>query len=238
MASKPVKFLTDLSTKKQIFKTDLSGNVVFDISGSSELNGYVSSSYPITGAAGFYGNLYGSASYAHQAYTYTSGAISGSGLPSNPVLLKDPLVINGITASAVQITDTLIAPNITGNLFGTASYAQYAANAADVAIGDELYNVYSRLKFQQVDYFDIDGSKIIVLPLESSGKPRFPTASLDYLNVNVQVKEDNRWVNDILSHQLYVSGANIVVELSAPAMTNTNQYKLLVSNENPDDLLV
>ena len=237
MASKPVKFLTDLSTKKQIYKTDLSGNVVFDISGSNG-HGYVSSSYPITGVAGFYGDLYGSASYAHQAYTYTSGAISGSGLPASPVILKDPLVITGITASIVQVTDSLVAPNITGNLFGTASYAQYAANAADVAIGDELYNVYSRLRFQQVGYFETDGSKIIILPTELLSKPRFPTASIDYLNVNVQVKEDNKWVNDIMAHQTYISGANIVIELSAPAMSDSNQYKLLVSNENPEDLLV
>lgn len=237
MASKPVKFLTDLSTKKQIFKTDLSGNVVFDISGSNG-HGYVSSSYPITGVAGFYGDLYGSASYAHQAYTYTSGAISGSGLPASPVILKDPLIITGITASIVQVTDSLVAPNITGNLFGTASYAQYAGNAADVAIGDELYNVYSRLKFQQVGYFEPDGSKIIVLPTDISGSPRFPTASIDYLNVNIQVKENNSWINDILSCQTYISGTNIVVELSAPALNDLNQYKLLVSNENPNDFLV
>jgi hypothetical protein len=232
MARKPVKFLTDLSTRKQIFKTDLSGNITFDISGSNG-DGYVSSSYPITGAAGFYGDLYGSASYAHQAYTYTSGSVSGSGLPNNPVILKDPLVIGSITASTIQATE-----GFTGNLYGTASYAQYALNSQNVAIGDELYSFYSRLKYQEVGYFDPDGSKIIILPTVSGGLPRFPTASLDYINVNVQVKEDNRWVNDILSQQTYISGANIVVELSAPSMDDTNQYKLLVSNENPEDFII
>lgn len=236
MASKPVKFLTDLSTKKQIYKTDVSGNVKFDISGS--VTGYVSSSYPITGGAGFYGDLYGTASYAHQAYTYTSGAISGSGLPANPVILKDPLVVGGISASNIEVADTLTAPQIFGNLYGTASYAEYAINSSNVTIGDELYGFFSRLKFQEVGYFEADGSKIIVLPTTAGLLPRFPTASLDFLNISVQVKENNSWVNDILSCQTYISGANIVVELSAPALNDTNQYKLLVNNENPDDYLL
>jgi len=47
MATKPVKVLTDLLTKKQVLKQDLDGNILFRISGSLN-NGHVSSSLPIT----------------------------------------------------------------------------------------------------------------------------------------------------------------------------------------------
>lgn len=47
MATKPVKVLTDLLTRKQVIKQDLDGNILFKISGSLG-NGTVSSSLPIT----------------------------------------------------------------------------------------------------------------------------------------------------------------------------------------------
>lgn len=47
MATKPVKVLTDLLTKKQIIKQDADGNILFKVSGSLN-NGSVSSSLPIT----------------------------------------------------------------------------------------------------------------------------------------------------------------------------------------------
>jgi len=45
MATKPVKVLTDLLTRKQVIKQDLDGNILFKISGSLN-NGTVSSSLP------------------------------------------------------------------------------------------------------------------------------------------------------------------------------------------------
>lgn len=47
MATKPVKVLTDLLTKKQIIKQDIEGNILFNVSGVLG-NGHVSSSLPIT----------------------------------------------------------------------------------------------------------------------------------------------------------------------------------------------
>jgi hypothetical protein len=52
MAVKPVKFISDVQTQKQIIKTDVSGNVLFAVSGTLPL-GSVSSSLPIT-ASGLY----------------------------------------------------------------------------------------------------------------------------------------------------------------------------------------
>lgn len=52
----------------------------------------------------------------------TSGSVTGSGVVSNPITLKDPLIIGTVTASL----------GFSGNLFGTASYASNSATASFV----------------------------------------------------------------------------------------------------------
>lgn len=121
MAVKPVKVLTDLLTKKQIIKQDVSGNILFNVSGTLE-NGHVSSSLPITasyfvGDGSFLTNISASGGISSVS---TSGSITGSGLVTNPISLKDPLVINTVTAST----------GFSGNLYGTASYAVQALSAS------------------------------------------------------------------------------------------------------------
>jgi len=130
MATKPVKVLSDLLTKKQIIKQDLNGNTLFNISGNLE-NGHVSSSLPITasyfvGDGRYLTNISGSGSGGISS-VYTSGSISGSGLLENPIFLKDPLVINTVTASI----------GFAGSLYGTASFA----NTASYAINSGLSTV-------------------------------------------------------------------------------------------------
>jgi hypothetical protein len=123
MATKPVKVLSDLLTKKQIIKQDLNGNTLFNISGNLE-NGHVSSSLPIT-ASYFVGDgryLTNISASGGISSVSTSGSITGSGLVTNPISLKDPLIINTVTASV----------GFSGNLYGTASFANtssYAINA-------------------------------------------------------------------------------------------------------------
>lgn len=56
MATRPVKVLPDLQTKKQIIKVDSSGNELFKISGTLD-NGYVSSSLPISASSGLFISL-------------------------------------------------------------------------------------------------------------------------------------------------------------------------------------
>lgn len=147
MADKPVKVISDLLTRKQIIKQDISGNVLFKVSGTLQ-EGVVSSSLPITAAAGIYGRLYGTASYAITAgyaenainEIYTSGNVTGSGLVSNPVTLTDPLILNTLTSSYIYVSGQLTSPGITGNLYGTSSYAltaltaSYAENANNALI--------------------------------------------------------------------------------------------------------
>ena len=237
MASKPVKVLSDLLTRKQILKQDSDGNTLFRVTGSLE-DGYVLTIIPLTASAGIEARLYGTASYALNAATasyamnvgsvissvFTSGSISGSGLQNNPVFLKDPLVIGTITSSYIY------SPQITGTLYGTASYAENAGNINTTAI----QNAYKRLRYVETGFFDVNGSKIIELPTASYGGISFTSNSFNYINVNVFVKEDGRWINDLLSMQLFTSSAKIFVELSAPSLDNNNEYKILVINEDPN----
>lgn len=380
MATKPVKVLADLQTRKQILKLDASNNILFKVSGSLG-DGVVTIEIPVTASAGISARLYGTSSYALTASyaenagggitsVYTSGSISGSGLQANPIFLKDPLVIGTITSSYIY------APQITGSLYGTASFAtsaSYAANASvntssfattgsnlfignqkitgsifldgqlvntghsilgapalqgstsrivlwdnfnnpsnytyglgieanhmwfgvDVnsaswgfkwyaanaeimklnGVGDlsglasvtassgfdgRLYgtssyaltssyaqssnistsaiqNAYNRLRYQTIGNFDINGSAIITLPSSSLGGLSFPTSSFDFINATIFINENGRWINDLLSVQVYTSSTNVLIEISAPALTNTDQYKLLAVNENPSDYVI
>lgn len=246
MATKPVKVLADLQTKKQILKIDANNNVLFRVSGTLG-DGVVLIELPTTASAGISARLYGTASYALNAATasyaenagsgissvYTSGSITGSGLIADPIYLTDPLIIGAITSSFLYVPNNLIATNITGNLYGTASYA---TNAGIDAVTTR--NAYNRLRFKETDYFESDGSKLIELPTSSFGANAFPTSSFDYVNVTVFVKEEDRWINDLLSVQKFISSSAIWIELSAPSLDQTNEYKILAVNENPDDYVL
>ena len=52
MTVKPVKFISDVQTKKEIIKTDITGTVLFHVSGTVPF-GHVSSSLPITASGLF-----------------------------------------------------------------------------------------------------------------------------------------------------------------------------------------
>lgn len=116
----------------------------------------------------------------------------------------------------------------------TSSYALTAAYAENVITNNiSVSNAYKRLRYSQVGYFDITGSAIVQLPTSSYGGISFTSASFNYIDVSVQIKQNNRWVNDLLAVQLFTSSNIVYVELSAPALTNTDQYKLLAVNEDP-----
>lgn len=205
MAVKPVKVLTDLLTKKQIIKQDLDGNILFRISGSLN-NGIVSSSLPVF-------------------------ANSGSFVSLNTVTTT---VFDNISV-------------ITGSDNGL-----YNVNQAFHAVDIELNNIkslinnedtqsataYKCLRYKEVGYFNEEGAAIITLPKTQYGHPSFPINSIDFLNVSVMVRDGDAWTNDLLSINIISGGINgdqIQVLLDAPALTNTDQYRLLAVNENPDD---
>ena len=208
MAVKPVKVLTDLLTKKQVLKQDLDGNVLFRISGSLS-NGVVSSSLPITGSAGVFYDLNTQAT----SEFYNIAVITSSNESTYSV-------DQAFHAVDLEIT------NIKSIIGGGESQA---------SVG------YKRLRYKEVGYFDIDGTADIILPKTQYGAPSFPATSLDFINLSVMVKDGDAWTNDLLSINVVSGGIDsdeIHVLLDAPALTNTDQYRLLAINENPDDYLV
>lgn len=208
MAVKPVKVLTDLLTKKQILKQDIDGNILFRVSGSLN-NGVVSSSLPVTGSGGLFYDL----------------------------LTQTDTVFDNI-------------PVITSSLNRTYNVDQ-AFHAVDLEISNiksiigggesETSAGYKRLRYKEVGFFDNDGTATIVLPKTQLGASSFPVSSMDFINISVMIKDGDAWTNDLLSVNIVsggISNDEIHVLLDAPALTNTDQYRLLAINENPDDYLV
>ena len=208
MAVKPVKVLTDLLTKKQILKQDLDGNVLFKISGSLN-SGIVSSSLPITGSGGHFADL-------------------------NTVTLTD---FNNIEV-------------VTSSVDGTYNVDQ-AFHAVDVEITNiksiigggesQASQGYKRLRYKEVGYFNNEGFAEVILPKQQYGSDSFPVGSMDFINVSVMVKDGDAWTNDLLAVNIVVGGVSndeIHVLLDAPALNETDQYRLLAVNENPDDYII
>lgn len=113
----------------------------------------------------------------------------------------------------------------------------YVGDYADESISKG----YKRLRYQITGTFDVDGHAEITLPTSSLGNSAFPTSSFDYVTVDVQVKEDGRWTNNIMSVQTVVTGATnnvIAVILDAPALDNTNYYRLVAVNEDPNYFVI
>lgn len=208
MAVKPVKVLTDLLTKKQVIKQDLDGNILFRISGSLN-NGIVSSSLPVTGSSGLFNNLNTQTTSIFNNIDVVTG--SGTGIYS---------VDQAFHAIDSEISDIR---NIIGG------------GETDATKG------YKRLRYQQVGYFDSDGTAEVILPKQQYDGDAFPVSSLDYINVSVMVRDGNAWTNDLLAVNVVtggVSGDEIHVLIDAPALSTTDQYRLLAVNENPNDYMI
>ena len=208
MAVKPVKVLTDLLTKKQVIKQDLDGNILFRISGSLN-NGVVSSSLPLTASQGWFPEL------------------------------------NTVTNT---VFDNI--PVVTSSLDGTYNVDQ-AFHAIDgvLDVVKDIINSgesqaatgYKRLRYKEVGYFNNDGTAEVILPKTQFGQPSFPASSMDFVNISVMIRDGDAWSNDLLAINIVSGGLSndeIHVLLDAPALTNTDQYRLLAVNENPDDYLI
>ncbi len=123
------------------------------------------------------------------------------------------------------------------------SYKVYDVNQAFHAVDNSITSIaagansYKRLRYQLTGNFDLNGSADISLPLIQYAGSAFPISSIDYINVSVAIKENNSWYNDIVSINLTSSGGFVHVIIDAPALNNTNQYRLLAVNENPNDYI-
>ncbi len=196
MATKPVKVLTDLLTKKQIIKRDTSDNLLFQVSGTISA-GHVSSSLPIFGSSVYTPNL------------------------------------------NTKTTESFINLNIV-----TSSQGQYNIDQAFHAVDTSFNNssdAYKRLRYQLTGNFDTEGYAQVQLPAVQYGKSAFNIDSFNFININVTVKEDGNWVNDLIAVNLVQSGSlndEVWVKIYAPALSTGDLYKLIAVNENPESYVL
>ncbi len=124
------------------------------------------------------------------------------------------------------------------------SYKTYNINEAFhvidsyVASSTTTVDAYKRLRYQLTGNFNITGSADVALPLTQHGGDAFPLSSIDYINVSVVIKENGSWFNDITSINITSSGGQIHVFIDAPALNETNEFRIIAVNENPDDFVI
>lgn len=238
---KPVKVLTDLETRKQILKKDSDNNVLFKVSGTLA-QGAVSSSLPFTGSSAYFSDDV-TVDGALKANRFEVTTLVNSINYETSISASINALLD-VSASNAQVNDFLKwdGSNWVADIVSNATSASYAATAAyaqsTTLDATGILNAYNRLRYQEVNYFDINGSATIVLPTASLGSPAFPTTSVDYINVSVFIKDNGRWTNDLVAAESYISGSNIVVDIYAASLTNADQYKLIVVNENPNDYVI
>ena len=164
---KPVKVITDLVTQKQVIKQDISGNVLFRISGTLE-DGYVSSSLPISASDLYIANkIYPdlniiadvSASNAQTGQylkrvdgkwvpadldttVLTSGSITGSGKLGEEIRLKDDILVTSLTSSYIQVAGAII-----NNPQSATPFSNTFVSASELKIIDEFPDAYSAAKY-------------------------------------------------------------------------------------------
>jgi hypothetical protein len=228
MAQKPIKFFSDALYRRAIIKEDNDSNKLFEVSGTIE-NGIVNINVPLT---------------ASDAYFAGDVEVEGS-------LKARELHVTSVTSSVLY--ETSISASINALLDVSASHAvaddylrydgQYwVPSTVDLAGGLEaVRKAGNRLKFQQQGFFDASGSATILLPSSSEGKPAFPVYSMEYISFDVLIKDGSSWGNDIIATSIFVTGSSnnqVCIMLDGPALDNTNEYRIIASNSNPDDYII
>jgi len=143
MAVRPVRFISDLLTRKQILKTDIHNNVLFKVSSSNgNGEGCVSSSLPVTSSGLFIDGdalIAGTLTAKRMHITeVTTSVYYEDALSASINALQDVSASNANIGDVLKwdgtnwISSNQISGNFSGNLLGTASYAitsSYAVNA-------------------------------------------------------------------------------------------------------------
>ena len=228
MAQKPIKFFSDAVFRRAVIKEDSDNNKLFEVSGTMG-NGIVNINVPLS---------------ASDAYFAGDVEVEGS-------LKARELHVTSVTSSVLY--ETSISASINALLDVSASDAQagdyfkydgeyWVPSALDLAGGLEaVRNAGIRLKFQQQGYFDVEGHATIILPTASLGGPAFPVASLEYISFDVLVKEEDVWTNDIIATTMFITGSSsdqIGIFIDGPALSDIHEYRIIVTNNNPDDYVI
>lgn len=214
MAVKPVRFISDIQTRKQLIKTDRYDNVLFVVSGSLN-TGAVSSSLPIT-ASGL--NINGDAHINGDLYTkrlfvteVTTSVVYETALSASINALYD------VSASNANVNDIL-----------RWNGSNWIASQDNLSFINEKLAVLTSLTEQQTGNFDTDGFANIQLN-------NYVCADLDYIMVDVMVKESTSpvWKNDLISIELSgnIDLDKIHVIINAPQLTNLDFYRIITNKQ-------
>lgn len=219
MAVRPVRFISDVLTRKQILKTDSDDNLLFKVSGSLIDGGTVSSSFPITGS-GLYidgdATIEGTLTAKRMHVTeVTSSVYYESAISASINALNDVSASHAVPGQFLRWSGTNWEP-ASINLSG--------------AIADGISNinqVFQSSSALVIDYFDPNGSKTINFN-------NFFSSDLEYLTLDVMVMQSGTsfYTNDLISVVMYINtSGTISVELNAASLSNGDKFKLLLNKQ-------
>lgn len=160
-------------------------------------------------------------------YKILPDLLLGSRLVKLDENLQERFTISGSsTEGLVSSSYPIIAPNFTGSLQGTASYAltaSYAQNASS-----NITIPYNNLREILIGNFEVDGSKTVKLNNFTA------STDIDYISISVYTKQNGsgKYTNDLISIQYSASVDNkISIEISAPVFNNLDSYKIIAVKE-------
>lgn len=176
------------------------------------------------------------------------GNLNANSVSASNLTIDDPFIW---TAGAIQTQDLEVLGNvnISGNLnvYTDETYNNLSAaivnNVLDVKqslkildtvsqTSSSLNNAYDSLRLKRTGSLNSSGFIRINLTSLSS---KFDTSSLDFITLNTSIKEGNRWTYNAASVELYNSGSNVYVEISAGP---NNIYRLIAINEKNNLFIV
>ena len=138
---------------------------------------------------------------------------------------------------AVQATSSADFTNIGSGLVTNSEYnIEKTFRAIDTKLASAttvstISSVYSSLRYHATGTLDGSGNK--VLDLLSLKGAKFADTELDFITVNVMVREDNTksWTNDLVSVYMTASAGAVVVTIDAPGAPSW-LYKIVAVNEH------
>jgi len=215
-AIKPVTFISDILTKKQIIKTDIDGNIRFVVSGTNGHGyGHVSSSYPITASGLFIdGDAYISETIHAKRMHVTEVTTS--------VYYEDAL-----SASINALQDVSASNSKYGDVLswdGT-NWIPSSETGDKLAL---LAENYAKLSETHIGFFDVDGTKTLELA-------NFSVNDLEniYLDVVIRYSGSEDYVNDLISVRMRgnIATNKINVLLDAPTVSNGDKYRVIATKQ-------
>ncbi len=159
-------------------------------------------------------------------YKILPDLIIGNGFFKKDENLQDRFTISGSsTEGLVSSSYPIIAPNFTGSLHGTASYALTASYVSNIS---NITTTYNSLREIAVGNFNIDGTKTVKLNKFNA------SSDLDYVAISVFTKQNGtgKYTNDLISiHYSASVDDKISIEISAPVFNNLDSYKIIAVKE-------